>query len=234
MITPTAESVLPGPAAAQPRDRTGLDKDAFLTLLVTQLRHQDPLSPLQPQEFAAQLAQFTSVEQLTQLNDQLAAQTDAVHLGTLVSQTALSASLLGRQIVAEGDQLEITAGTAGQIRVEVGGAGGTATLTLRDDSGAVVATRNLGSLPAGRQAVQLPGDLPAGTYHYEVSVKTTDGADVPVTTYTTGTVDGIYFRNGTIMLRMGALEVPLESLAEIEPGTGGTPVPGSLAMLSHL
>ena len=58
-------------AAATPKRETALDRDAFLQLLVTQLRHQDPTQPKADGEFIAQLAQFSSLEQLTQIQKTL-------------------------------------------------------------------------------------------------------------------------------------------------------------------
>jgi flagellar basal-body rod modification protein FlgD len=212
--TPGASAPATLPPAGAPSKTLG--KDEFLKLLVTQLRNQDPLSPLQPHEFAAQLAQFSSVEQLTQLNDRLATQTDAVNLGALISKTALSASLIGRTVVAAGDQVEIPASGSGVIRAEFAGPG-QATLRLLDSAGNTVATRDLGTVAAGRQSLTLPADLPPGTYHYALAVTATDGSAVGVTTYSSGVVDGVFFQNGQIVLRMGGLEVSLDALAEIEP-----------------
>ena len=71
MITEaTAAHVSRTPPVAGPSSVLG--KDEFLQLLVAQLRHQDPLSPMEGAEFAAQLAQFSSVEQLVSANDTLA------------------------------------------------------------------------------------------------------------------------------------------------------------------
>lgn len=194
----------------------GLGRDEFLKLLVTQLRNQDPLSPLAPHEFAAQLAQFSSVEQLTQLNDAVALQSQAVEYAALIGKTAFSAALIGKSVAVAGDRVVIPESGAAKLRFEVGGSGGRATLKLFDDSGHEVATRELGSLAPGRQSLTLPQDLPPGRYRYTIEIKDADDAAVPVTTYTTGNVDGVYFKNGEIVLRIGGSEIPLDDLAEIE------------------
>ena len=213
----------------------GLGEDAFLTLLVAQLKHQDPMSPMQPYEMAAQLAQFTSVEQLTKLNTAVATQTSATQTAATVSQTALSAALIGRQVVATGDQVEIPKSGSAKVLVDVAGASGSATLTLKDDSGAVIATRDLGQLSTGTgQTLALPADLPPGKWHYSISVKNTGTAATTVTTYTTGTVTGVDFQGSTITLMVGGLPVSLGDLVQVTSGTtsstgssGDAPVGGS-------
>jgi flagellar basal-body rod modification protein FlgD len=203
-----------------------LDKDAFLKLLVAQLKHQDPTSPMDGKDLAAQLAQFTSVEQLTQLNEAMATQTEAAQMTTLVGQSSLSASLIGRQIEAVGDMVVVGSG-ATQVKVDIGGSGGTATLTLRDSTGNVVATRELGTVSAGEgQTLTLPGDLPAGTWHYALEVKGPNGTSASVTTYETGVVTAVEFKNGQIVLRAGGLEISLNDLVRIAPaGTATTTTP---------
>ncbi len=220
MISPVGSSSTAGTSGAS---RTQMGKDQFLALLVTQLRYQDPMSPMDSQQFASQLAQFSSLEQLTQLNDAMAEQIQASQVNALVNQTTLSASLLGRSIVAEGGQVTIPSSGAAKIRISVGTGGGQATLTLKDASGATVATRDLGTVPAGVQTLTLPADLPPGDYRYAVEVKGAGDVTVPVTTYTTGTVDGVLFENGGILLRLGTLEVPLDTVSSVEAGPGGAP-----------
>lgn len=75
-----------GPSASVPKDKTQLDKDAFLKLLVAQLRYQDPSKPVDSSEFMAQTAQFTQVEKLEQLSSDSTA--------TLSLQQGLAASSL--------------------------------------------------------------------------------------------------------------------------------------------
>jgi flagellar basal-body rod modification protein FlgD len=217
MITPTYSASLAGTTTAADPVKS-LGQDEFLKLLVAQLRNQDPNNPLQPHEFAAQLAQFTSVEQLTQLNDELSYQTEAVQLSALIGKTGFSAALIGKAVVAAGDQVTIAASGQTKVQVEVGAGGGMAQLRLLDASGREVAVRDLGRLEAGRQTLALPADLPPGNYTYELTVKGAQDKSVPVITYTTGTVDGVYFKDGTILLRIGKLEIPVDSVVEI----GGT------------
>lgn len=230
MISPTtAPQYFGTPGTTDTGPKKTLDKDAFLTLLVAQLKHQDPTSPLQPHELAAQLAQFTSVEQLTQLNTSMEAQTDAAHMATLVGQTSLSASLIGKQVLALGSQVTIPASGAGSIHLEVGTGGGAATLKLMNDAGAVVATRELGQVGGGAVDVSLPQDLPPGTWHYAIEVKGAGDKSVAVTTFTKGVVSSIEFKNGSIVLHVGKMDITLDDLVQIETASsaGGSTTGGA-------
>ena len=117
ITTPPATSANWGAAPTAATGSNALDKDAFLKLLVAQLKYQDPLSPADPQDFMAQTAQFTSVEKLEQIAAQTSEQTWAMALST-------ASSLVGREVTflrADG-----TTGT------------GVATSALTDPSGIVL------------------------------------------------------------------------------------------------
>lgn len=73
MIDPLRSTASSAPEAPNPADKLGADKTTFLRLLVTQLRHQNPLNPSDGVEFVTQLAQFTALEQSTQMRDDLEA-----------------------------------------------------------------------------------------------------------------------------------------------------------------
>lgn len=211
-------------SSADATNRTALGKNEFMELLVTQLRYQNPLNPMEPQEFAAQLASFSNVEQLSQLNDGMALQTQSIDLATIMTKASFSSALVGRTVTATGDQVRIPASGQGSVCVEIGEGGGTAVLHLRDASGREVETRDLGVLDEGKQTVTLPADLPAGTYTYSLEVTGADGSAVDVTTYTVGTVGGVLFRDGQIILEIDGMELSLDDVVEITPagGTGQT------------
>lgn len=207
----------PTTTTAKTKDKTSLGRDQFLQLLVAQLKHQDPLSPMQPDAFAAQLAQFASVEQLTKLNEAVAAQAKDAAVRSTLERTALGASLIGKHVIAEGNQLTVAADGSTSFRIEVGGAGGQANLTLLDSSGHAVATRALGVVPGGVQLVRPPTDLPPGTYTYVFDVKSPKGDVVNVRTFTDGIVDGVTYEFGSVMLKMGSRRIAIDKLSEITP-----------------
>lgn len=84
-------------------DRVATDKDTFLKLLVAQLTHQDPLNPAEDTEFIAQLAQFTTVEELQKLNTGM----DQLNASYLNSQITSAASLIGLQVIAGGSNITL-------------------------------------------------------------------------------------------------------------------------------
>jgi flagellar basal-body rod modification protein FlgD len=97
-------------AAQQTRQPTNnLDQDAFLKLLVAQLRYQNPMSPADPQSFLAQTAQFTTVEKLTQLTEQLAA-------SDRMAQVATGSALVGRLVTYQLDDGTTKAGAVTSAR----------------------------------------------------------------------------------------------------------------------
>lgn len=187
----------------------------FMTLLLTQLRHQDPMNPMQPHEFAAQLASFSSVEELASLNQAMAAQQQSLALTAALSKTSFSASLVGRTVLAQGNEVAVTADSRGTLTADVAGSGGHGVLRVYDSQGHEVSHRDLGELAGGRQTVELPEGLAPGTYTCKLEVTDSGGQSVGVTTYVSGTVDRVLFEENSIVLRVNGVDVPLDALVEI-------------------
>jgi len=206
------------------KGNSALGKDDFLRLLVTQLRHQDPLSPQKPEEFSAQLAQFSSLESMQNIEKVLQSQVEAGGLTTLAMKADLGASFIGRNVIAAGNRLQVTTdGAEARVTVDIGTGGGKTSLTIYDASGKEVATRNLGWQGAGRHTLDA-GHLPPGSYSYKVTVTGAADSDIPVQTYTSGIVDGVSFQNGTVILRAGDLRFPLDNVVEVERAPAGASI----------
>lgn len=194
-----------------------LGKDQFLKLLVAQMKNQDPLNPMEGQELATQLAQFSSVEQLIEMNRKLEAQAqgNASLLASLNNATAMNA--IGRDVMAIGDVLELTGEVNPRVRAVVG-AEGRARLTLLNEFGVVVGRRDLGVLAQGEQDIALAGlelGLPNGVYQWRLDVTNAEGQPVEVQQFVRGRVDGLEYAADGARLVAGRLRIPIGSVVSI-------------------
>ncbi|ACY47680.1 flagellar hook assembly protein FlgD [Rhodothermus marinus] len=209
------------PSAPAPPSQE-LDKEAFLRLLVTQLRYQDPINPLDSREFAAQLAQFSTVEQLIGINETLAAQSDAYAALAQGIHNSVAAGLVGKVIEAEGDRLTWGGEDPVPFRIELGDAAQQVSIQIRNEAGEVVRTIFLGSKAAGEHAVEWDGKndageaLPAGTYTIEVLATDADGDPVAARSFVRGRVTRVTFGPEGILLWIGDRSVPMQSVRGVE------------------
>ena len=220
----------PPPTSVVPENQI-LGKDDFLTLLVTQLRTQDPLSPMDGQEMAVQLAQFSSVEQLISLNENMELQSEKTDSMVGMLNSTLGASLMGKEVLARGDVFEVPGD--GLVNFELEGPG-TASLALVDANGREVATQPLGPLSGGRHeidATALTQNLPQGTYRLQVFATDATGLNnVPAHPLVRFVVDSLRFDESGLLLTGGGVETRLGDVVEvggapIAPGTGSTTSP---------
>ncbi|MFW5681067.1 MAG: flagellar hook assembly protein FlgD [Pseudomonadota bacterium] len=187
--------------------------DGFLTLLTTQLKNQDPLSPMEANEFTNQLVQFTGVEQSVKINDKLDSMLGLLAKDALGPGTAY----LGKEIEALGDSVILGETGGATIGANLPEGVAAALVSVRDAEGETV--RVLQAAPtAGEQSVYWDGlgvggqRLPAGTYTVEVNAIGPSGNPLNATTSVTGTVTGVEHRHGSIVLSVGDREVALEDV----------------------
>ncbi len=227
---PAAASASPGAASSasalgQAAGNNDLGKEAFLRLLVTQLSNQDPMNPMKGQEFAAQLAQFSSVEQLTNINKTLENQQQASGLLSQSVNSGVAADLLGKQVEAEGNQIAWDGEGEAPMRFNLDAPAENATLTIRDAAGNAVATKTLSDLDAGAQEAGWDGTNDAGSRlapgAYSFDVEATDAAGNPVAAQTrlSGRVDRVTFGADGVMLWVNGTKLPMGAVESVEPAS---------------
>jgi len=192
-------------------------QDRFLTLLVTQLKNQDPLSPMDNSQITTQLSQISTVSGIDKLNDTVSSLATAL----ATSQTMTSASMIGRQVIAPGSTLTLVDKRAAGA-VELTEAADRVTLTITGPSGNVVRRLELGPSAAGLQAFVWDGSAEDGaaakdgSYSYRIDA-VREGKPVIGNAYTVGTVTGIGVagKDPTIIVN-GVTEVPFANVKRVQ------------------
>jgi flagellar basal-body rod modification protein FlgD len=214
-------------AAASSTSKTTMGKDAFLTLLITQLQHQDPLNPADSTEFTAQLAQFSSLEQLNNVNENLS----ALKLYQASINNAQAVSFIGKDVVATGNSVEARSGQTVACEFDLAKPAQKVVVSVYDATGAFVKDVVATGLTAGRQTVSWDGrdrggnTVADGTYTFEVQAEGSGKEAVAATTYTRGTVAGVSFQDGVTYLAVGNRRVAIGDVVQVTQQTAATTQP---------
>lgn len=200
-----------------PKENSVMGKEDFLTLLVAQLQHQDPLNPADGTEFTAQLAQFSSLEELKNINDTLSKQD--VYQSTL--NNIQSTNFIGKTVTATGDMFTVNDGSASPIQFDLKNDADSVYLKIYDQFGTFITDIDAGFMHAGEQQVVWDGRnaegtiVPDGAYTFTTMAMKTDGSPIDSTSYTTGTVTGVEYASGDTYLLIEDNKIPIVSVIRI-------------------
>ena len=217
MAIQSINGAVPAAQTAQAKAGGQISRDDFMRLLIAQLQNQDPLSPLDNQEFAVQLAQFNSLEQLVGLNEKL---DNLASQQGLVSQFS-STALIGKQVAGKGNEFNLGASANTSLYYDLGANAAKVTVKVLSSKGALVRQIDAGSQKAGPQSAIWDGknslgqSLPAGVYSFEVDAVDGAGKSLPVTKQVRGVVTGINLEGSEPILEIGQLRIPLGSVTAI-------------------
>jgi len=211
------QSTTPQPAAQNLLTEKTVTQDDFLKLLIAQLQNQDPLHPMDNQEFAAQLATFNSLGQLISINEKLG--------GLQNSQTAAgqfnAASLIGKEISTDANRVSLPSGSSAKIGYQLGSNASRVSVSIHDNAGVLVRQIEAGAQSAGERSVVWDGkdaagrQLAGGSYSFEINALDVNGKKVAATGRLHGVVTGVKFKGSEPILEVGELEVPLSSVTSV-------------------
>jgi len=172
-----------------------LGKNDFLKLLVAQLEAQNPLDPQKAEDFSAQLAQFSSLEQLTNVNEnlkQIESFEQAVNNASLVN-------LVGKNVDSPGNRIDYNTGDTKTLNFSVSEEAAQVAVDIFDSTGSKVTTLTLSNQSAGNNQVIWNGrdgagkEVPSGAYTFQVKAETTSGEEISAKTFISGKITDVIF-----------------------------------------
>ena len=216
-------TVLGAPASTSADRKEDLGRDEFLTLFIEQLKHQDPLNPMDSSQFTAQLAQYSSLEQLFNIND---------HLEVLQSSQEENARLkaidfMGKEVVVEGDLLSLKQDTTAMGRFNMDEVAECA-VRIVDSNGYLVQKLDLGILNPGEHTFKWDGRDEAGSmmapgiYAFDITATNERGQAISVDTQITGEVSRVNLEGDSPLLYIGTLPVALSQVIDVRDAGDST------------
>jgi len=215
IINPTSSTTTTGGIAAT-GDST-LGKDDFLQILVAQLQAQDPLAPMEGQEFASQLAQFSSLEQLTNVNGNL----EASQAFDVAMSNNSAIALIGKNVDAPGNAVDLKSGEVETLSFSLDGDAADVSIDIFNSTGAIVSTIDLGAQTKGLREYVWNGTdssgalLPAGNYTFNVTASDSVGNFVPTETFAAGLVTDVIFEGGQAYAIVNGQKLAVNEISKV-------------------
>ena len=193
-----------------------LDKQAFLQLLITELKNQNPLEPMKNKDLIEQLSQLTSLENITNMTKSVM---DFVEANSSFMK-AQAASMIGKTVVVRSNDITLQDGKAPAIFFNLKEPA-KVVLKIVDDKGKTVFYKDLGELKEGLQYYTWDGRnnegiaVPDGIYHYFVYKINPDGTQEEIGGLDTGKVEAVQFDGKNIDIIVNGRKYPISSIVEI-------------------
>ena len=216
MVASVQNSTAAFPAAANEASQIGVTQDRFLKLLVTQMKNQDPLNPMDNAEVTSQMAQLSTVTGIDKLN----ATVQSLSSSMLASQSLQAVSMIGHPVLVTGDGVELGNGQ-GFAAVELAQPADQLTLSINDASGRSVRTLQLGAQDSGIVQMTWDGLTDSGTTapdgRYTISAVSELGGQKSATaTLEYGLVNSVAQSQNGVTVNVGKLgDVSLNAIKQI-------------------
>lgn len=202
--------------AGQDRDTIAGNFDTFMRLLTTQLQNQNPMDPLDMNQFTQQLVQFAEAEQTVKLNEGMEQMVQLTAANTINN----AVGYIGKEVTTSGSSAQLRDGQASWA-LTLADDSPEATITVENENGNAVYTET-GPLSEGTQVFNWDGRTntggfaPDGTYTLSVVAGDGSGGTVETTTATSGIVDGVDMSGEEPVLLSGGWEIRLQDIESIK------------------
>lgn len=202
-----------------------LGKDDFLQLLVKKLEYQDPLEPMQDEDFVAQLAQFSSLEQMNNIAQEMAASNEWDMLQTQSLNNTMAAGFIGKEVKASYDGVYYDGENNPQLTYRTTEHAATVNLTIKDSDGKIVRVLTEQGVESGTHHLTWDGrdsrgnQVETGSYTITATGVDANGDEISPELFLVGAVDSVVYRDGSAYLRVDGVEIALGNVTTVgEPG----------------
>jgi len=206
-----------------------LGKDDFLQLLITQLENQDPMEPMSNEESIAQLAQFSSLEQMNNIAAGIAESNELDYLQMQSLNNVMASGLVGKDAKADYSGIYFEPGADAPINYTLKSSVDTVTFQIRSSDGTLVRTLTQDNMKEGVNTVVWDGTdqsgnrVDLGYYYISAQAKLNDGTTFTPQLSLAGSVETVVYREGSAFVQINGTQVPLGAITEIgEPGAFST------------
>jgi len=194
-----------------------MGKDEFLRLLTVQLEHQNPLDPMKGQEFSSQLAQFSQVEQLENINSGISSSNELDLQLTRSITNSLSTTMVGKEAKVNGNQVMVDQDDIPSVSFNLKDYADNVEIKLKNSQGKTVRTINKKGLEAGEHSIDIDkAGLDLENEKYTFSVNATNGENsVKAAPMMIGLVKSVRFNEQGSFVVLGNTEAPFSSVLEV-------------------
>jgi flagellar basal-body rod modification protein FlgD len=212
-----------GAKPEKPREiKKTLGKDDFLKIMITQMKNQDPTKPFNADQMAAQMAQYASVEQLQNVNQNLTKMESEHQTSDRMAMTGL----IGKTVTVDRERFPHTEGGSESLTFTLSKNASEVKIAIQNQQGETVIEKDLGPQKAGEQSFSWDGlksnTLPAktGSYSFKIVAKDERGVTLPTDPRTTGRIIGVSFEGSEPVFLVGdskaQQKITLRSIVRID------------------
>jgi len=198
-------------------DKSSLGKDDFMTLLVAQLQAQDPTNPMEAQDFSAQLAQFSTVEQMFNVNDNL----EALQESQIALNNNSVLNLIGKTVNTSGNNFSYGEGASVDLKYNIPTDAKKVTIDILNKANQIVASIEQSDVKAGENAFNWFGlnsqgdEVASGDYTFNINAKDKLGNLIEAETLSVGKVSKVLFDEGVSYAVVNGVKLPTSQITQV-------------------